>query len=552
MANNNAECQLFCCPLDPTGQHTIDESARATMFASPTYSASGFTFLPRDNIIKYPANAGTLETAGINYLRYRNPDFGNRWIYCFIRSIEYAAPDTAVLHIERDAWVTWVDRIVPNQAYIERQRVSTAEDTAGANLLPESVSVQTYLKAQRVFRALNQHTAYCAVICGWFNLSTDPDDPNYVDPNATAKTLFNEHSAKSINGCAVGGNILVSQQGQAFNALIRTIAILGGKVVASFPLPDNMVIRLGSVTIEDYDGSTFSYDMYTYNEPLIADTTELSGAGDDNPWGFTPKNKKLFTFPYIMLSGSDHAGGEIIYKYDEFTGKIVFDCRYVAGANPSLVLNPQNYQGLSNVGNATVNNNVPQIPWDSNAYDNYMAANGNSLMFARIQRKMDNVVGGLGYRPQHWTTTDDKKGQIVEHYKGTNIGGILGNAYDLAMSEESEKSSLQDIRGLGDTIMGVPSSNVQASFGQIATSIYLKYCSVADAKRVDNFFSRFGYRVDKVATISWNKRSDYDYIKTQGANIGGTIPVTDKAKINALLDGGLTVFHSNYGSFDVW
>ena len=534
MANNNAECQLFCSPLDPTGQHTIDANYRETMFGSPAYSATGFTFLPRENVIKYPANAGTLDAAGINYLRYKNPDFGNRWIYCFVRSIEYAAPQTAILHIERDAWVTWVDNITPNQAYIERQRVSTVEDTAGANLLPEPVAIQTYLKAQRVFRALNQNTAYCAVICGWFNVSTDPDDPQYTDPNATAKNLFNEHSAKSINGCAVGGNILVTEQGQSFNALIRSIAILGGKVVAAFPLPSDMVVSLGPVTVTDKDGSTFTYTMYTYSEPLIADTTTLAGAGGDNPWNLQdfPKNKKLFSFPYIMLSGSDHAGGEIIYKYDEFTGAITFDCRYVAGANPSLVLNPQNYQGLSNVGNATVNNNVPQIPWDSNAYDNYMAENGNSLMFARIARKL-NMAATFVTNP-------------------IDLTGNLKTAFNTAMAEESEKARLQDIRGLGDTIMGVPSSNVQASFGQIAASVYLKYCSVEDAKRIDNFFSRFGYRVDKVATISWSKRSDYDYIKTQGANISGTIPVDDKAKINALLNGGLTVFHKNYGTFDVW
>lgn len=536
MANNNAECELFCSPLDPTGQHTIDASYRDSMFSSGAVlpTTSNFTFLPRENVIKYPANADTLNSRGVNYLRYRNPDFGNHWIYCFVRSIEYAAPQTAILHIERDAWVTWVDSITPNQAYIERQRVSVAEDIAGANLLPEAVSVQTYLKALRVFRALNQNTAYCAVICGWFNISTDPDDPQYTDPNATAKTLFNENSAKTINGCAVGGNILVTEQGQSFNALIRSIAILGGKVVAAFPLPSDMVTSLGPVTVTDRDGSTFTYTMYTYSEPLIADTTTLSDAGDDNPWNLQdfPKNKKLFTYPYIMLAGSDHAGGEIIYKYDEFTGAITFDCRYVAGANPSLVLNPQNYQGLSNVGNATVNNNIPQIPWDSNAYDNYMAENGNSLMFARIARKL-NMGAAFVSNP-------------------INLTGNIKTAFNTAMAEESEKARLQDIRGLGDTIMGVPSSNVQASFGQIAASVYLKYCSVEDAKRIDNFFSRFGYRVDKVATISWNKRSDYDYIKTQGANVSGTIPVDDKAKINALLNGGLTVFHSNYGTFDVW
>lgn len=535
MALNNAKCELFCSPLDPTGQHTIDANYRDSMFASPDLpAASNFTFLPRENIIKYPANAGTLECAGINYLRYKNPDFGNRWIYCFVRSIEYAAPQTAILHIERDAWVTWVDSIVRNQAYIERQRVSVAEDVAGANLLPEAVSVQTYLKQQRVFRALNQYTAYSAVICGWFNVETDPDDPQYTDPNETAKTLFNEQSAKSINGCAVGGNILVTEQGQPFNALIRTIAILGGKIVAAFPLPVEYVTALGPVTITDKDGSTFTYTISTYNEPMITDPAPVSRAGGDNPWGFIPKNKKLFTFPYIMLAGSDHAGGEIIYKYDEFTGDddIEFDYRYVAGASPSLVLNPQNYQGLSNVGNATVNNSIPQIPWDSNAYDNYMAMNGNSLMFSRIQRQM-NMMGAFVSNP-------------------IDLIGNIKTAYNTAMAEESEKARLQDLRGLGNTIMGVPSANVQASFGQIAVSIYLKYCSDADAKRIDNFFSRFGYRVDKVGTISWNKRSDYDYIKTQGANVSGQIPVDDKAKINGLLNGGLTVFHGEYGTYDVW
>ena len=52
------------------------------------------------------------------------------------------------------------------------------------------------------------------------------------------------------------------------------------------------------------------------------------------------------------------------------------------------------------------------------------------------------------------------------------------------------------------------------------------------------------------ATELCNKghRPDYDYIQTQGCNIEGQIPAADKAKINALFDAGITIWHERDGS----
>ena len=105
--------------------------------------------------------------------------------------------------------------------------------------------------------------------------------------------------------------------------------------------------------------------------------------------------------------------------------------------------------------------------------------------------------------------------------------------------------------GVGNSSYNVPSGSLIGYSGDLGISIYRKFICIEDAKRIDSFFDRYGYRVDRVEELSWDNRENYDYINTSGCNVGGEIPANDKAKINSLFDTGITIWHKSeqYGKY---
>lgn len=567
MANNNAECQLFCSPLEPTGHYTIDSTVRASMFSNPLLpnTTTGFTFLPRENVIKYPANADTLNSLGVNYLRYKNPDFfGNRWIYCFVRSIEYAAPQTAILHIERDVWVTWCDILESGnlgQAFIERERIpkSFDDNNIGGYLLPEPVAVTGYMCGDgeykypfwrgRIDENGNKVDEFGAgIVMGMFNIKHDEPQTN-----KDTKENFNEHGQTDLDGVYYGG-IVLGMHSSSLNTALTAFAVLGADIAAVFPIPLSCLDtdHPKQVTYTDEDEVVHPFSVYPILNQSEDTDFKPSKGRNESPWGFTPNNKKLYTYPYLMIQASNCAGTKSEFRYELFDNPAnpSFTVKLALGTAPSIVLVPNGYEGRDkNLDTSISNGNIPPMPSNANSYATYMGQNASSLMFSQIKRYMD-VVAGTSNNTANWTLEDDF-GQFVGSGRDISYNPWRA-AYNSGMSEEAQKAQLDDLRGMGNTISNVPSANANASMHQLAVAVYRRFVLPEDAKRIDDFFSRYGYRVDRVGVPNISQRTDYDYIKTRGANVGGAIPVSDKAVINALLDSGLTIWHSGgtYGAFE--
>ena len=70
---------------------------------------------------------------------------------------------------------------------------------------------------------------------------------------------------------------------------------------------------------------------------------------------------------------------------------------------------------------------------------------------------------------------------------------------------------------------------------------------------LDDFFSMYGYKVNRVKDIELHSRKNWNYVKTVGANITGNIPAGDLAEITHIFDSGVTMWHTksfDYGNLD--
>ena len=64
------------------------------------------------------------------------------------------------------------------------------------------------------------------------------------------------------------------------------------------------------------------------------------------------------------------------------------------------------------------------------------------------------------------------------------------------------------------------------------------------AKVIDNYFSMYGYKVNIVKTPNLTGRTNWNYVKTIGANIEGDIPETDLNEIKNMFNSGVTLWHN--------
>ena len=64
------------------------------------------------------------------------------------------------------------------------------------------------------------------------------------------------------------------------------------------------------------------------------------------------------------------------------------------------------------------------------------------------------------------------------------------------------------------------------------------------AQVIDQYFTMYGYKVNRLATPNIHKRSNWDYIKCIDVNLEGDIPEKDLDKIRSLFNNGCTFWHN--------
>ena len=65
--------------------------------------------------------------------------------------------------------------------------------------------------------------------------------------------------------------------------------------------------------------------------------------------GYTPRNKKLLTYPYLYVGFNPQNGNEKVYRYEDFSsGTPSFKVISEVNPNPTICFIPQNYRGVEN------------------------------------------------------------------------------------------------------------------------------------------------------------------------------------------------------------
>lgn len=151
-------------------------------------------------------------------------------------------------------------------------------------------------------------------------------------------------------------------------------------------------------------------------------------------------------------------------------------------------------------------------------------------------------------------TTDDM------NIASAGLGAIAGTATNigsgnLAGAGMSIASGFTGIAGaviqqkqhnmIAPTVNGqLNSADVNVASGNNTFHFYKMSVKQEYARIIDNYFSMFGYKINRVKVPNITGRSNWNYVKTINCNFDGNIPQTDLNIIRAMFNNGTTLWHN--------
>lgn len=551
--------------VDPTYENVqyFDNLAQQLdYFTRPEFQVAEFTkftYIDQSFNIRVPVNIEKLWN--VNYLMYQNRAFGNKWFYAFVTRLEWASDNATNIYFTVDVFQTWFFSLKFFKSYVVRETVS--DDSFGKNLVDENLETGEYIvnathdviqESESSWQDQFAKDRYLAVYTSYgteendinIQLSgTGPDgeafDLAYVIPNTVKAANGGEMMNGSYSGSVVQFFLLTPDNVEnQINPYIKEMTQKG-----QIDAITAMYVCLG---ICRYGSAQGAWQVTWFmNRPGSLD-------------GYIPRNNKLFTQPYCYLSLTNNGGDvqEYGYEYLEYTGdtdQINFNVRSTYVGQPIASIAPRGYKGTNGTPYIVYLNNFPLASFAYSAYQNELGLNRMSNTWAAGRTAINavgSVVGGLF----------NKKGLISGIASAINPKDNQSSAGNLA---RGTGNFLSNIASSVDEIGTAVTAHIDHARAPMSTSgitepshllsiqevgFYAREMSIrADyAKRIDDYFSMYGYEVDQVKELEFHSREKWNFIKTIGCNVEGNCPAPVVDAIKAIFNRGVTLWHT--GSFD--
>lgn len=471
-------------------------SAQLSFFQSKIkHSFTDVTFVRKDSTFKVDKNIESL--LNVSYVMFQNTEFGTRWYYAFVKDMKFINRTTTEISFEIDVVQTWGLGISDGDISIDYcliDREHTASDEIGEHLLNEELATGEY-----TIRSVNTMTAMnpLAVIVGTtYNPDTSSDVTGEFYTGIFAGIKYFAFS-----------NTLAGET--ALKTFIEDIIGTTGKensIKSMFMIPE---IFIGSYS----DGDPISVaNALTTSYSIAKNHTDIDG--------YTPKNKKLFAYPYNLLYVTNHNGNFAEYHYEYSSqSNMQFYVTGNVGENPVANLVPQYYKGaVANFDEILRLADYPQCSWLQDAFPMYMSQAIVDTPFNLIK----GIIGSAG----------PSQNPIPL------VGGV-GASVDFV--GKGVKALVQSPH-----VRGAVSGGLNTSIGIQTFGFYPKTIRSEYAEIIDGYFTKFGYKVHRLATPTFNNRPYWTYTKLAECTLNGNVPNTDKERIVKILLDGITFWNGDY------
>lgn len=457
--------------------------------------------------------------ANANYLCFKNND---NMFFAFIMDMSYISQTVVEFTFKIDIFQTYFYECNILPCFVEREHINRSEDIIGNNTLPEPVSTGEYLLSEK-------------------------QSVTYNDMRVLVYTTATE----SVTG--------VKMYYGGMNNVFSGVNIFSGTNITIVPQLA-MIILAGkeSEIIQIQMCPTFCGDLTDPENPVVANTVNVSVNVTNLFNGYIPKNKKLYTNPYCFVQVDNNSGGTMELHFELSNNKNTLTVRTTGClcTTPTIISYPIDYNNEVEFRNESiVHSNFPTCVTSGNAYAQWLNANNITLATAAQAQAMRTEFSSLA------NITQGAIGGISNAISG-NITGVLNNAtstllnqtginlnqgiYEMTMDAQYKQAAQKPNGSVGS----IGGSSINTAINRNQTDV-ISY-SIRDYKSVDDFFSVYGYTTKKIKKPNLNNRKLWNYIQTTNCVLQGSCGNNYLTALQSIFNKGVFVWHTNeIGNFDV-
>lgn len=417
--------------------------------------------------------------------------------YAFVTDVSYVNVNTIEVRYEIDWIQTYLFELEIGESLVEREHVN--DDTYGLNTIEEGLDTGEYVIASQL-----RWTDAPAIITGVLTDNTQARNvQNMVTCIATA--VFSIDNLGTLNDYL-----------NTFNDTPERVVLL----------------CMGTVDMMEAGGAPkFFSKSHSVNRPNYFGFNGRS---------YTPVNNKMLCYPYTFVTVDNFQGELEQYRWENFKSTTAsFGHIGSAIPKPSMEIFPIDYMGAT-ASSISVNTaqqmtvtytNFPVVPYANDAFRAWVSQYGGS---ATVQAAASVVGVGTSLAMA-----------VSASNPATMIGGALA-ATGSAMSLNRQAQEYREHR-IHNVQMhnGVSSAGLSYARNEVGFRCTVYTIRPEYAKRIDEFFSRYGYKVDAVKQPNIRGRQVVNYVKCAKCVVNGNAPVEARNCLERALLQGVSFWHTN-------
>lgn len=496
-------------------------------------TSTNYSFLePGKNII----NTQFTYTQCLNsdYIAFQNPRYNNKWFFAFIDKVEYVSDKATKIYYTIDEFSTWYSYWTPKPCYVVREHVN--DDTIGLHTIPEQLETGEYITLGNPIKLNNYDSG--SYIC----MAVSEMIPEVTSIGESAEQ-------KTINGIYTGLYYMIFTSPDFCTNMIKIYdkKSKADAIVSIFLVPKVFGIsETAQAIVGTAEGISFAFLLPNKTDTfstLVENTTlEMNTVLGGS---YTPKNNKLFVYPYNYIVLTNNAGTDVPLNYEDFIDNRP-GFKIIGSITPGCSIRcvPLNYKKVSDSDGSMNSYNfgiqgakLPVCAWNSDTYTNWLTSNGVNIALSTIANIAQIGVGAIGVASGGGALAG--VGAI-----SSGVAGLVGTA-----GEVYTHSKVPD-QARGNTSSG----DITYSALNSVFTVYRMCLREEFARSIDAFFTKLGYKVNIIKTPNITGRVNFNFVQiAETENVGYpsnsqiSVPASSMETINRIFRAGTTVWH-NYGN----
>jgi hypothetical protein len=545
------------------------------------------------NFISVNTNIDSLWST--NYVMFQNASYNTKWFYAFVTKLEYKNAGTTYVHFDIDVLQTWMFSMTFKPSYIVREHCQlwNADNSPVINTVDEGLNYGNVYETVNVIN-LKPYDNVLFLVIVTKSLMHDRDTnikagdiyPNinsapqplcyYVHPfklDGSVPVAWDENSEEVILSNPSDVLKAMYEMDDAINNVVSIYITdyigfdlpVDSSGTLTFPSSNfvnvNIMYQAPGTTTDSYLNTVFVKEIKQYQPKAFSYTNKYSDYR-------SVEESKLLMYPYTVLILDDLKGNRQTLKNEYIKGDdLIVNVRGSLGTSNKTSYSIDNYQVKdniepsdlfkANIENAVMNTNPNDLPILSDMLGAFLQGNRNS-----IQNQINSTIfNGILDTATGVTNT------VTGAASGAIGGAPLGPAGMIAGGVEGGLGgAVQTVRGAGNTVLqlqgiqakqkdinNTPPSlskmggNTYFDYGHNLSGLYLikKQITPEYQKKLEDFFSMYGYKVNELKTPNFHTRQNWNYIQTAGCVITGNFNNEDLQELKSVFDNGITLWHTD-------